>query len=405
MKANLSTLFAAALLASLGSSALAEGNSNIVPPPPPSFRAKAIVAPPAAPLTVSTGPVSVTPLATHVSRSSAAQHFVDEINLKPNQEKIQLRLSVANGAAGSPAFSWFRMRVNGELLFTEKSMKGRREAVVDVSGLIPAGTNQVVIDAGGAPGATMSWQLVTEPMKIVSMEPKTVNPGGVVTLVGENFPSDPNRVNVIVGGSVADVVKTAPTCMTIRLSDAVTKGANNMQIDANGLPPVMVKVNVGGQAVPIVKGTDVWSAAPGQSITIRGKNFSKTTAENQVYFDNVAGQVTSVGDDYIKAVVPNVSSGAPNKQRATQLFVVSNGVRSAESVSFTIGGSALDKNYTINASRFGEGTTQNSSQASSSTSSGASVNSSSQSASTSGSQSVMEASSQSNGFIFVPVDE
>ncbi len=401
MKAKVSSLLTAALLASLTSSALAEPTSTNVRTPrqKPATAEKKTVAPRAV-----AAMVQVTPLATHVSRSSSAQRFKDDIALRLNQEKIPLMLRVSNGSAGNQPFQWFRMRLNGELLLSEKSLKGKSEASIDVSGLIPNGSNQLIIDAAGLPGATMTWQLITYPMNIVSVEPAAATPGGTVTIKGTNFATDTNQVNVIVNGSVADVVSTTATTMVIKLPETAAPGSVNMEIQANGLPKIDVPVVIAGVAAPVVKGTNMWAAPAGTEIIISGKFFSKNPSENQVFFNNVPGQVTSAAADFLKVVVPALG-GVASKPQAVPVFVVSNGMRSAGSVSFSIGPKSVDQNYKPSAV-FPQQDTQNSSSAASVTSTGATFNASASPSSdpTSESGFPQQAQSQAGGVQINPVD-
>lgn len=405
MKAKLSSVLTAAILASITTSAFAAPQKIRVPAPPPMVKlaplpvAQPVTAAPAA----APGLVQITPAATHLSRSSKAQRFVQDISLTPTQEKLALKLRVNNGDQTAPSFAWFRMRVNGELLITNQSLKGKREATIDVSGAIPAGQNQIVIDAAGVPGATLTWQIATEAPKVLSIEPKTAQPGGIVVLKGENFAADPNNVNVIVNGSVGDVLKSSLTSMTVRLPEVLTPGKATMSIDANGLPPVMVPLTVSGSAAPVVSGTDMWSAPAGTTITIRGKYFSTNPSANQVFFDNVPGQVTASAADFIKVVVPTLAGVPASQQSSAKVFVVSNGIKSNSSVSFSVGQRSVDKDYRPSV-KFGEQATQNSSQASTVSSSGASFSAEQHSSSGAGNQASYGSSSQSGGFSIIQVD-
>jgi hypothetical protein len=416
MKAKVSSLLLLAVLASLTNSASAAPSTKVrvpAPPPAPQVHTQAAApAPVAAAATTKVNPdyVGVAPQQVCVSKANRSQRFTADIALKPGQESLPLFLVVNNGTSGAP-FSWIRMRVNGEVLFTEASLKGRREAAIDVTGAIPSGANQVVVEAAGVPGATFTWQLATPPAKVVSFEPKTIQPGGTMVLRGSGFGTDENRVNVIVGGAAGDVVKTTPNALTIKLPPDVSAGASTISLEINGLPPVVVPIAVSGSAPPVVSGVDMWSAPPGTTITVTGKYFSRNASDNQVFFGDIAGQVRDASDKALKVVVPSVAGVTPGQAKNMQITVVSGGTKSANSVAFAIGPRSTDKDYRPSV-KFPEQSTQNSSQSRNVTSSSSSFNAASQASLNgagyspqSSTEATVQSSSQSGGFSIVPVGD
>jgi hypothetical protein len=422
MKALSISLLTAALVSSLSTSALAAPKKILIPAPPPTAGVPAQAAPAAKPAAATPAApdfVAISAPATYSARTTAPQRFTNDIVLKPFQDKLQLRMIVNNGQQGAAPFSWFRMKVNGELLLTEQSMKGKRNAVIDVTGSIPAGASQIVLDAGGTPGATLNYQLVTLPLKITAVEPKAVSPGDTIIVRGTNFPTDAQQVNAIANDSVADVISTSPTAMKIKLPDVLKGGAVNLSIEATGLPPAQVALNASGSAAPFISGTSSWAAQAGQQLTIRGKFFSKNPTQNQVFFGAVTGQVVTADDKSLTVVVPQLPG---NNISTVPLTVVSNGKKSTNSVSFQFGRSATDASYVTDlrtgGTKFGadsNGTgirqgaagadTQNSSQARNVTSSSAGYNAEAHSSSQAGNQSTFPSSdSQSGGFTFRPIE-
>lgn len=398
MKEKLPLLLVAAILASLTNSAnAAPSKKTLIPAPPPS--AYAVMPPPAKP-TVAPAPagpavLQITPPATHVSLKPTVQRFVDNVAIKPGQTKMQMNLAIANGGDRRPGFSWFRMKLNGELLLTEKSLKGKNIADIDVSGVVPAGDNQFVIEGAGVPGATITWSLTAPPATVTGVEPKQASPGGTVVLKGKNFTSDVQQVNVLVGDSVGDVLAAKPNEIKIRIPDTAS-GDTKIALSMSGFPTITIPIKVAGFPPPQLKGLSLWSAPPGTKVQVRGKYFSPNPSANQVFFKGVAGQVTQADKDSLEVIVPSVGGSA--REQSVPVYVMSNGLKSDASINFTIGMKATDKQYAPTVV-FPENTTQSSSQSSSVSGSSSGTQSGSQNSSDPGSQSQYEASSQSSGFV------
>jgi hypothetical protein len=417
MKAKSISLLTVAMLASITTSAVAApGNKIMIPAPPPVAGAAPEGAPavhqpaPAATKPVAPEFVGISPQFQHVSHWVKVQEYKDDLTMKPGMDKMALRMVVNNGVdGGAPGFSWFRVKMNGDVLFTQDALKGKKTGVVDVTGVIPAGSNQVVIEAAGVPGATISWQLATPPIKILSVEPKTVSPGDTVIVRGENFPSDVNQANVMVGESVGDVLGTTPKAMKIKVPDVVKGNSSSLSIEINGMPPVSYTFGVSGSAAPVVGGFSEWCAPVGAQVKLSGKFFSKIATQNQVFFGNVAGQVVTSDGESITVVVPSVP--LPGNRGSVPVSVMTNGKKSRNTVAFMVGPRATDPNYVREVRqevKVGSGvTTQNSSQASVQSSSSASMQSNSDARVTQWGTGdhVSESSSQSGGFSIVSPED
>ena len=410
MNAKSISLLTVALIASFTTSAVAApGKKIMIPAPPPVAGSAPEAAPAAKPAPAATKPVApeyigVSPEFQHVSHWVKVQEYKDDLTVKPGMDKLSLRMVVNNGVeGGAPGFSWFRVKMNGDVLFTQTALKGKRTGAVDVTGVIPAGANQVVIEAAGAPGATISWQLATPPIKILSVEPKAVSPGDTVIVRGENFPSDVQQANVMVGESVGDVLGTSPKVMKIKVPDIVKGNASSLSIEVNGLPPVSYNVGVSGTAAPVVAGFNEWCAPVGSQVQLRGKFFSKVAAQNQVFFGNVAGQVVNADAESITVVVPSVP--LPGNQGSVPVSVMTNGKKSRNTVAFMVGPRATDPTYVQQVRqqvKVGDGvTTQNSSQASVNSRSSATENGQSYATNQSSNNAESQGSSQSGGFSIV----
>lgn len=406
MKAFTISLLTAAMLASVAISAEAAGKKILIPAPPPVGGAAPAPAPAAKPADDAkpAAPefIGVSKQFTHTARVSKVQNYTDDITLQPGQEKLQLRMVVNNGVdGGAPGFQWFRVKANGEVLFTEAALKGKKSGALDVTGALPVGTNQIIVEAAGVPGSTFVWQLATPPMKVVSMDPKTVSPGETITLKGTNFPTDVQQANVVFGDAVGDVLSTNATTMKIKVPETMKAGTATMNISVNGLPPISVPLELSGSAAPVVSGVDMWAAPVGTTIKVSGKFFNPVPGQNQVYFGSVNGQIVSGSKGVLSVVVPTI----PGNGGSVPITVVSNGKRSKNSIAFQIGRRATDPNYVQEVRqevKVGSGvTTQNSSQASLQSSSAATEHGESQAAVNGLNQGETQSSSQSGGFDIV----
>ena len=88
---------------------------------------------------------------------------------------------------------------------TEKDLSGKTEGAIDVSGRVQPGGGQILIDAAGEPGATLSFAVESSPVSLSSVTPSTVEPGQHIVLRGTGFNSDNlfylNEFQTIIGGN------------------------------------------------------------------------------------------------------------------------------------------------------------------------------------------------------------
>lgn len=269
----------------------------------------------------------------YLSRSYQVQNFQDTLTLQPSQENLPISLNVYNGSTETPSFKWFRLVIGGYTLATEKNMNGREEASIDVSTLIPGGSTQVQVEAGGVPGASLVWTLTTPRVSIDSVSPQNIKAGDVVTINGANFSAKANQNMVLFNNKPAQVIAATPTQLQVKAPANLAAGVETVQVNTNNLVTNAFEVMASSRPVPELLSTDCWMAPPGGTITITGRNFGPGVVK--VYFKDVPGQVVSQSSNQLVVQVPNWPYGP--SQLNIPLIVVVDGVRSANSIPFDIG--------------------------------------------------------------------
>lgn len=272
---------------------------------------------------------------TYVAPNTKEQHFEDNITLGAGQENLPLLLVVNNGANGKVPFNWFRITINGFLIASEKDLNGKRQGSIDVSGRLQGGSSQVLIDAAGEPGATLSWSVLTSPISLQSVEPTTVMQGQTIVLNGINFSPNEDQDKVFVQGKPATVLSASATSITARIPADTPAGTNSVQVVVNGTETRALPINVGAKPIPVLHSMNYWMAPPGAILTIRGSNFGAKASDNQVFFKSVPGQVVNASPTRLQVIIPNWAYGP--SELNIPVFVVANGVRSGNYLPFDIG--------------------------------------------------------------------
>lgn len=272
----------------------------------------------------------------YVAANTREQHFEDSLTLAPGQELLPMTLVVRNGADGKVPFNWFRINIAGYLMASEQDLKGgKRQAAIDVTGRIQGGMSQIIIDAAGEPGATLSFSLVTTPVSLESVEPSIVMQGQTIHLTGRNFAPSEDQNTVLINGKPVPVLASSATAITARVPADAKAGTNTLQVSVNGVPTKSLAITVGARAVPVLHSTNYWMAPPGAILTISGANFAPNPGDNKVIFQNVPGQVVAATPTRLRVVIPNWAYGP--QQMNIPLYVVSLGVRSGNYLPFDIG--------------------------------------------------------------------
>jgi IPT/TIG domain len=236
---------------------------------------------------------------TCVSANEKAQRFVSYLELKDGMDKAPLTMHLTNGG-----FSWFRILVANQVVATEKSMSGKHEANLDLTGVIQGGTNQLVVQAAGQPGAKLEWS-VTAPAvaKIDKVDPDEVLLGEEIKIKGKNFSTNTSVDTIIFnGGKKGQVTRAKTTELTAKVPNDAEVGENKVSVKVNGVESNKVSIKLRG--IPELSGSNLQGVPPGQNLTIFGKNFSKDLSENQVYFGDTPASVVAGSTTQLTVVVP-----------------------------------------------------------------------------------------------------
>lgn len=271
----------------------------------------------------------------YVSRNYEVQHFEDTINLQAGQLTVPLTMTIENGSNEAPSFKWFRIMVNGQIIATEKDLQGKESGSKNISGLLEGSNLQVMIEAGGVPGANLWWYLSAPQMDLTYAEPAQALGGSKIKLHGANFLSDPSLMSVTVNNQSAQVLSATPDTLEVQLPSSVRAGTNQIVVRSPLRSSNPISFVIGSHAVPEILGIDCWMAPPGGSVNISGRNFSNNAVDNKVFFGDVPGQVQSASATNLTVVVPNWSYGP--SQLNIPVSVEVNGFRSSNTYPFDIG--------------------------------------------------------------------
>lgn len=264
--------------------------------------------------------------------TNKAQRFMDYIQLSADDATLPLTLNILNGNNLSPGFSWVRVSVAGKTLFTKNNVASMKEIPFSVTGLIGAGTTQIVVEAGGISGSTMSWKLVGAQVAPVlsNGKPDKAGQGDTITLTGSHFGSKPTANTVRVGGTKAEVKSASETSLDIVVPANTKPGDNKVTVTTSGATSNSITIVV--VAVPELEDLSLESAPPGQELTISGRNFSPKPSENVVTIAGATAEVTSASTGSLTVIIPEVY----NPQYAIPVTVEVNGVKAKNSLTMDI---------------------------------------------------------------------
>ena len=281
-------------------------------PPPPVETLPGHAAPPAAstgrPETVKTAidtTVTTVGTGTALSKNDQVQRFATYLELKPGMENAPLTMHLSN-----QGFKWFRLLIANQVVATEKSLSGKTEADLDLTGIIQSGTNQVVIQAGGVPGSKIEWKVTTPSVAhIDKLDPgDEVLVGSDLKIKGKNFSASPSKDVVLFNTKKGQVTKARASELGVKVPPDAEIGENKVSVKVGGVESNKVKIIVRG--IPEISGTSLQGCPPGQTIIVFGKNFSKNTGENKVFFDDTPGAVTGGSTTQLSVQVPFIPQRA-----------------------------------------------------------------------------------------------
>jgi hypothetical protein len=298
-----STAAMAADTAKTAPKATSVSRKGILPPPPPDAaivtRKKRVrVMPTDAQTTSATDEiVTVGTAGPYTARDNKVQRFTDYLDVKEGQTSAPLTMRIENNG-----FSWFRMFISNELIATDKDLKGG-SGEIDLSGVAQTGNNQIVIQAGGAPGAQISWKVTTKAAaKLDSVDPDEALVGDEIKLKGQRFSVTASENKVYFNNKAGEVKSATAKEIKVKIPKDVEIGENKVSVKVGGQSTNSLKMKIRG--IPEITSSNLQGVAPGQTIIIYGKNFSKDMKENKVYFGDTPAEIVSGGIDNLTVIAP-----------------------------------------------------------------------------------------------------
>lgn len=278
----------------------------------------------------------------YVSANLKDQYFYDWLPLQPGQEKLEkLTLTVVNGVHGSPKFKWLRLTIGGYMMATEKDFaKGSSRAVIDVSGKIQPGTNQVIVEAGGVVGAAMQWYLTTANPFITAVNPVNTQQGGTITIYGGNLDMDNADEIAYFNGAPGKTLSSSDAAVRVQVPDNCPPGPNELQLSVASIRTQPVMVFVAPRPVPELLQVLPWVVVPGGQAYISGRNFAPVLQNNQVFIGGIQAELVSGDENNLTVIVPldfNANLAPLMVKYNIPVYVVSNGIRSANTLNMDIG--------------------------------------------------------------------
>lgn len=260
------------------------------------------------------------------------QRFMDYVELSPDDATLPLTLKLINGSNVSRGFNWVRVSIAGKTLFTQNNVINKKEIPFSVTGLLGAGTTQIIVEAGGIPGSTLSWKLIGARIapQLQGVKPDKTGTGDIITLTGAYFGTKPNANTVSIGGINAEVKNASETSLDVVVPANAKAGDNKITVTTAGATSNARNVIV--IAPPELEGLDLMSGPPGQSMTITGRNFSPKASENVVTVAGAQAEIVSASTSSLTIIIPEVF----NPQYAVPVTVEVNGVKAKNSLTMDI---------------------------------------------------------------------
>jgi hypothetical protein len=216
--------------------------------------------------------------------------FDNYISLSNGQDQLSpLTLQVNNGVGGPP-FTAVRLLLSGRQIASEKNFSNN-VMTMSMVGALGNGSNQLVISAFGPAGAKLQWKVFTVKPSLSSATPKDVSAGDTITINGKNFSSSTAIDQVFIGNKQGTVTKASQTSLEALIPDGLASGDQKLTVKVGGMEtkPLVISIKL----VPELTSVDMFSAPPGQQITISGKNFAAAASDNQVLIGGSTASIVS----------------------------------------------------------------------------------------------------------------
>jgi len=247
--------------------------------------------------------VILVPRAEVVSRNTQVQRFNINLPITSAQISMPLTLTLINGGTSNyKKFAWTRIFLNagmsgnnavsrtpsGRMIVDVGSFKGSNIVVLDLTGQLSAGSNVLMVQAAGMPGASLSYELTSQsaaagtvgPLKLSSVDPPEVPPGGTITVKGTGFVEDSSKDIVSIYNKPCPVSKATATTLDVKTPAGLGPHSYSVDVTVNGVKSNSLSFTVTG--VPELGSSAVASMMPGSTFEFSGKNFSKIPSKNVV---------------------------------------------------------------------------------------------------------------------------
>jgi hypothetical protein len=168
-----------------------------------------------------------------------------------------------------------------------------------------ASTGTISVQAAGETATSADSFIVSAGVPtITSFSPDHAAAGATVTLTGTNFSTTPADNAVWLNGFAATVTAATETSLAITVPSVAETG--NISVRTNG---GVATSSTSFIVVPTIIGFNPTSGPPGSTVTITGKNFSKTGSV--LFWNGNSAQVTARTSTSITVTAPNVFTTGP----------------------------------------------------------------------------------------------
>jgi hypothetical protein len=154
---------------------------------------------------------------------------------------------------------------------------------------------------------------VLQPVTLTAVDPPAGPVGSTITLRGTGFEPDPTRLRIRIGAVLVPALTSSTSEATFRVPPRLRDGA--LVVEADGRQPVQAPENFRVTLAPLVTAVAPAAAAPGASITLRGRNFGADAAAVEVTVGGQPCAVTAVTATTVTCTLAAESTGGPVQLR------------------------------------------------------------------------------------------
>jgi hypothetical protein len=165
-----------------------------------------------------------------------------------------------------------------------------------------AGRAQYGTQRAAAPGPAAPLARPAAP-QVKACQPKEVGLNEKLDIEGLNFSTQPKDITVYIGDKQAEVQKSTPTTISVKVPATAKPGKQQLTVTMRGAKANPIEVTIIGPP-PELESLSLQSGAPGASLTISGKNFSTNARENNVTIGGAQAEVHSASSGSLSVTIP-----------------------------------------------------------------------------------------------------